>query len=204
MADNRIESRGFAIGRWWIPPFSAGRGECVVLHLPAESDADRDGILACLRGAEPVANLVVPARVAVAGMALGPVGWRRWLLDPTPFDWLRKETNVSADSIHEILRDLRIEPQMPLSRLAGTPRMLLGLAAALAGKPDMLVFSTAGLDPCGVRQVENFVAAHLPEFIGIYLARPYYCQGQLHNPNFFPVGQVATVTAKPESLAEAR
>lgn len=200
MAASRIESHGFTIGGWWFPPFSVGRGECLLLRLPHEAWVDQDRILAYFAGAGAVDGLTLPPTVEIAKWAFRRHGWRRWLSDPTAFDWLKKNTTLSPEATRAFLREHGIEQDIPLSRCAGTARALLGLAAALAKKPEAVVFSTAGLDPLGAEAVKRIVAANLPACIAVYLAWAFISQGHEHYPDF-PNAHVVTVFAKSEALA---
>ena len=184
MDDNRIDSRGFSVGRWCFPAFSLRRGECITLCLPKEARVDGDRMIACLTGAEPVAGLKIRGPVVFAAPATPPSGWRRWFHDPTPFHWLRTNSTLSDDAIRSFLREHGMDPPYPLSRYAGNPRTFLGLAAAYAHKPDVVVFSTSGLDPSGVRETHRIVTQHLSESSAINLAWPLWCPGHEHHDIF--------------------
>lgn len=185
MADIRIDNQGFCIGRWDFPPFKLRCGECVTLCLPKEAPSEEERIVACLTGMELVPGLNVHTKVLFAKPASIPSGWRRWIRNPTPFTWLQKNTTLSDDAIGSFLHEYKMDRNIPLSHLAGNPRMLLGLKAAYAREPEVVVFSTQGLDPMGVREAFRMVNNHLPQCSAIYLAWPFFCQGQeLHD--FFP------------------
>ena len=91
---------------------------------------------------------------------------------------MKQETALSDDAIALFLREHLMDGRVPISRYAGTPRMILRFAAAYSRKPEVLVFSTAGLDPLGVRKAFQIVSEHLPECSAIYLAWPFLSQGQ--------------------------
>jgi len=192
MTDIRIDGRGFSVGRWHFPAFSLRCGECVTLCFPKEAWVDADRIAAGLTGMEPVAGLKLHATALFAKPAASPSGWRRWLQDPTPFEWLRKNTALSDDAIQSFLRKHEMQRSIPLSRCAGTERMLLGLEASFARRPGVVVFSTSGLDPLGVREVFEIVREHLPGCSAIYMAWPFFCQGQEQH-DFFPGSSRETV-----------
>ena len=192
MADIRIDGQEFRIGRWHFPAFAARAGECVTFCFPKEAWVDADRIVACLTGMEPVAGLKLHTTVLFAKPAASPSGWRRWFQDPTPFEWLKKHTTLSEDAIRSFLLKHAMDGNIPLRRFAGTPRALLGLQAAYARKPGGVVFSTAGLDPMGVRDTFRIVAEHLPECSAVYLSWPYVSCGQEHH-DFFPGSARVTV-----------
>jgi hypothetical protein len=192
MADIRIEGQEFTIGRWHFPVFAARGGECVSLCFPKEASVDADRIIACLTGAEPVPGLKLHTTVLFAKPASSPTGWRRWFQDPTPFAWLKKNTSLSEDAIRSFLLSHKMNRRIPVSQYAGTPRTLLGLQAAYARRPGVVVFSTSGLDPLGVRETFRVVADKLLECAAIYLAWPYVSQGQEQH-NLFPGSMRITV-----------
>jgi hypothetical protein len=192
MADIRVDSQGFSIGRWYFPPFTLRGGESVTIRLPPKALVDEDRITRCLTGVECVAGLKTEARIICAKPAASPTGWRRWFQAPTPFVWLKKNTSLSDDAVRFFLVEHQIDLKIPLSRLAGTPRTLLGLQAAFARRPDVIVFSMNGLDPMGVRETFRIVAEHLWQCSAIYLAWPMTCQEQIVH-DFFPGSAEVTV-----------
>jgi hypothetical protein len=184
MGDSRIDSQGFSVGRWRFPAFTLRGGESITLCFPKEARVDQEPIVASLIGSEPVSGLAVCAKVAFADPTLHLSGWRQWLFRSTPLDWMKQNTALSDDAIASFLDEHHMDRRVPISRYAGTPRMILRLAAAYARKPDVLVFSTAGLDRLGVRSIFQFVSEHLPECSAIYLAWPFLSQGQVHCESF--------------------
>ncbi len=178
MDDHCIDSQGFCVGGWGFPPFSLRRGECITLNLPQEARTDHESIVATLTGSKPVAGLNLCASVVYVESAISSSGWRRWFRDPTPWDWLKENTTLSEDVIQSILIEHEMDRRIPLSSYAGTPRLILGLHAAYARNPAVIVFSTAGLDPRGVQAAHRIVSRHLTECAAIYLAWPFSCQGQ--------------------------
>jgi hypothetical protein len=182
MSECRIETHGFYVGHLYIPPFSLGRGECVTIVLPVESCANHEPIVAALTGPDAVSGLTRWTPVVFAEPASVPTGWKRWFAPVTPFAWMKKHTALSDYAIDAFLQAHRMNRRIGLNCCAGTPRAVLGLMAALARSPGVIVFSTAGLDPLGIRETFQIVSDHLPECSAIYLASPYYSQGQLcHN-----------------------
>ena len=202
MGESRIDSQGFSVGQWCFPAFSLGRGECITLCFPKQAIVDtfveQELILPALTGSRPVSGLTLRTSIVVAEAATSPSGWRQRLIQSTPFDWMKKHTALSDDAIASFLQKHNMDRRLPLSAYAGTPRMVLGLGAAYARKPGVIVFSTAGLDPCGVRETFQLVTDHLLECSAIYLAWPFFSQGQEHH-HFFP-GSVSVSVIKNERL----
>lgn len=174
----RKESHGFSIGRWFFPPFTVRRGECITLELPQPARLDCDRIIAAFTGSEPPAGLNFHSMVALAEPARSTSGWKRWFYDPTPFDWLRKKTRLSVDAIKSIVTEHDMDRHVPLSRYAGTPKLICGLFATYARQPDVIIFATEGIDPSGVQAVFRIVSQHLSECAAVYLGWPYTSQGQ--------------------------
>ena len=177
-----------------FPAFKLRGGECGDSWFPAkEAWVDAERIVACLTGMEPVAGLELHTKVLFAKPASSPSGWRRWFHDPTPFEWLKENTTLSEDAIRSFLLNHAMDRSIPLSRYTGTPKMLLGLEAAYARKPKVVVFSTAGLDPTGIDDLFRIVSERLPECAAICLAWPVICQGQEHLGASFPGSALVTI-----------
>src|ERR1700722_8596342 len=140
MSDIRMECQGADIGRWHLPSFALRQGECITLSFPsvAETWTDENPVFRCLTGMESVPGLNLLGTVLVAKPACGPTGWRRLYQKSTTFDWLKKNTTFSDDAIRSFLQDHHMDPKLPLARYAGTPRMILGLAAAFVHRPGVV------------------------------------------------------------------
>ena len=179
-----VDSRGFHVGRWFFPPFSVRHGESISLELPQEATAHHNEIIATLTGSKPVTGLSLRSEVVFVESATVPSGWRRWFHNPTPFDWLRENTTLSENAIQSILDEHQMNRRVPLSCYAANPRLILGLYAAYARKPAVIVFATAGLDPRGIQTVFRIVSEHLTECAAIYLTWPFESQGQEHRSVF--------------------
>ena len=202
MDESRIDSQGFIVGRWSFPAFTLGRGEVISLCFPkgaiVDMFVDRKCILPVLTGSVPVSGLALRTTIALAEDASIPSGWRRWFAPATPFDWMKKYTALSDDAIASFLREHRMDRRIPLNHYGGTSRAALGLMAAYARMPGVLVFSTAGLDPLGIREIFQIVSDHLPGCSAIYLAWPFFCQGQQHH-HVFP-GSLSVSVLNQEEL----
>jgi hypothetical protein len=86
---------------------------------------------------------------------------------------MRKNTPLAAEVIQTLLVENRMDQAIGLSRYAGTQRAVLGLLAAYALAPAVIVFAVAGLDPVGVEEVQRLVSRHLDQCSAIHLALPY-------------------------------
>lgn len=184
MNGSRIDSQGFRVGRWCFPAFSLGPGESIALRLPREATVDHERIIASLTGAKPVVGLAIRG-TAVFARPASCVGWRRWFWRSTPFAWMKKHTTFSDAAILSFLDKHRMTRNTPVTHYAATPRMVLGLAAALARKPEVIVFSTAGLDPLGVCAIIQMISERPSGCAAIYLAWPYF-SGDCEHADLFP------------------
>jgi hypothetical protein len=73
-----------------------------------------------------------------------------------------------------------LDPQIRLNYLPGNYRALLGLAAAWARRPDVLVFSAAAIDQTGRQGLARQITTRLDHWAAIELSGPYVSQGQSH------------------------
>jgi hypothetical protein len=87
-------------------------------------------------------------------------------------------------------------PDCPISSLARNPRTLLGLEAAWARGADVVVFSTVGCDPAGVRAVYDAVAARLHRGAAIQLSY-LFLQSRTMRRDCFPGSVCVEVTRNP-------
>ncbi|TWU14654.1 hypothetical protein CA54_35230 [Symmachiella macrocystis] len=88
---------------------------------------------------------------------------RRLFRQPTVIEWLTQNADISADDAAAIIGGLPVHVLPLLSYNAGNPRAFLGLAAAIAKKPDVIVYSTSGMDLCGILLMHNYAPAHYPD-----------------------------------------
>jgi len=89
-------------------------------------------------------------------------------------EWLAHEAETSKGEAALIVAEYGIPIALDLSIIPGTPRCLLGIAAALARKPQVLVYSTAGLDPAGRIRVHQFLAPRRSGACFIHLSWPSF------------------------------
>lgn len=72
--------------------------------------------------------------------------------------WLANAAGLSKIEAAGVIQSFPRKVAKTLSHNAGTPRAFLGVAAAIAQKPDVIVYSTAGVDPVGCQQLHEYVA----------------------------------------------
>jgi hypothetical protein len=119
----------------------------------------------------------VLGRVEHAHRAWGRPGLLGLFLQPYPADWLRR-AGVGPGDAERIVARLGLKPELRVINLSGKPRALLGLEAAWARGAEVIIFSTAGLDPLGRLAVFDAVRSHLGTCAAIYLSYPYMTQGR--------------------------
>jgi hypothetical protein len=176
--------------------------ESVTITFPNSEVWPQEQIIASLCGSIPIDGLLIHASVALVEPVRTPSGWLQWLRPSTPFDWMKKNTKLSDKDILEFLRQNHIEQHVPVKNQAGTPRLMLGLAAAYARFPQVILFSTAGQPPLGVQQAFDYVLRHLADCSAIYLAWPYWQGGVLRN-EVLPGSVQITVSKKKITAAVA-
>jgi hypothetical protein len=147
--------------------------------MPCLSDSEEESqIIEILTGKRAVPGLHLHGRVDVAYRPSARAGLLGVFRPPRPVDWLRRSGGLSQTEAHAIVARLGLKPEWRLNQLAGTPRMLLGLEAAWARGADVVVFSTAGLDPLGTQEVFREVAAKLDKGAAVHLCYPFVQNGQ--------------------------
>jgi len=177
----RLSCGGIAAGPLWVPPFDLHLGESVCLHLPEYTDDAP--LVAALKGLARGEEGGQPPRVVWGGLAWDdrPRIMRFFLPSPRAVDWLRRVAHVQHTEALAALKQVDLDPSWRLNRMAGNPRTWLGLAAAWAQSPDVLIFSTTGCDPLGQKRVIQAVARWLESGgAAVRLTDPYWTQGSLH------------------------
>jgi hypothetical protein len=177
----RLSSDGFPIGSFLIPAFHLRAGECVCLHLPeAMASYEVEQLIRVLTGKTPLPGVRLLGRVHWAA----PLSNRRHgltgLFRPMRVaDWLSRIAGASPAQAHAILQHLHPnERHCRIEQLAGTPRTLLGLEGAWLAGAQVVVFTTAGLDPLGREAVYQAVSSHFPQGSAIHLSFPFFQNGQ--------------------------
>ena len=72
-------------------------------------------------------------------------------------NWFVRYSSCSRIEARKIISDLPENIHPRLSYNAGTPCCLLAIAAEYFQKPELLIYSTSGLDPAGVKTVNAYV-----------------------------------------------
>jgi hypothetical protein len=192
-----VSSDGFACGALWVPPFRLARGECLQIVAPSYGDSLMIG--AAL--AAPPAGVQVAGRVQFARRAWDPRGRFARLFRPAPTaaGWLVRMAAISAGEAVALLGEFGfdLDPQTRLGRLPGNYRAILGLAAAWARRPDVLVFTAAATDWTGRQWLARQITARLDHWAVIELSGPYFSQGRDHiDPPLLPGASSVSAEAR--------
>ena len=88
---------------------------------------------------------------------------RRFLRQPTVIEWLTQYAGISPDDAATIINafPIRVAPRM--NQNAMNPVRFLGLAAAISKNPDVIVYSTFGMDPRGISLIHKYASANYPD-----------------------------------------
>lgn len=177
MKDRSLTCRGFGLGSFAIPAFEVRPGESVSLLLPSWFELERE-LRDFLTGTQPRSEIKLAAKCVSVRQALPRGGIRGRLFNTMPITWLT-ERGLAGSQASAVLNRHAIEGRTPLSHLATTPRILLGLEAAYHQRPDVIVFAMSGLDPLGRRAVVDLVRTHLDHTGIVSLTYPCTTSGMI-------------------------
>jgi hypothetical protein len=176
----RLSCDGVAVGGLTIPPFQLRGGEVACLHLPVLSWQEEAQLVQALTGEHPVSGIHRFGRVCWARPARNMRRGLFGLFRPgRAVDWLRRSAGVSRAEAEAVVERLGLRREWRVCQLAGNPRLLLGLEAAWARGADVVVFSTVGCDPAGVRAAFEAVARRGDRGAAVYLSYLYSTQGRM-------------------------
>jgi hypothetical protein len=177
----RFASDGFSIGSFLVPSFRLRAGECVCLHLPdAMTSSEVEKLILALTGRTPLAGIRLLGRVHWAAPLRNRRHGLTGLFRPMRVvDWLSQIAGASPAQTEVILLKLQMnERHCRIEQLAGTPRTLLSMEGGWLAGAQVVVFTTAGLDPLGRETVYQAVASHFPHGSAIHLSFPFLQNGQ--------------------------
>ena len=90
----------------------------------------------------------------------------------TSEDWLARVGGISKAEAKEVIADLGIWVAEKVAYNAGTPRALLGIAATLINKPDVIMYTDSGLDPEGRLSLHRFVTSKCQHLSVVHVSYP--------------------------------
>jgi hypothetical protein len=174
-----------------MPRFQLARGKIICLHIPhgfnGAGEVLESELLQLAKRQGKTAVVSAPAQVGFG--ANGP------LLEQTSAEWLSVTAGVSIEESEQIIIGLGERVADKLAYNAGTPRCLLGLAAALISKPDVVAYSTLGCDVQGKWTVHRFVASRCIGMCLVHISHPsVFGDGSPHPRTCPPGAQCFTLT----------
>lgn len=95
---------------------------------------------------------------------------RRLFRKPTIVEWLVQNGEVSREEADTIISNFPIRVARLLCQNAMNPLRFLGLAAAIAKKPDIIAYQTCGMDPRGRSLIHPYARTHFPAGCLIHIA----------------------------------
>lgn len=151
-----------------IPDLDLIPGTVICLHLPPGTI---DPTLDLKHKPVQLANR--QSKIAlVASPAESRRGIRERLRPQTSIEWLVAAAKVSYDEAAAIIRGFGIGVRPVMSHNAGDPRAFLGVAAALANRPDVLIYETTGMSPRGQYRLHEYIAERGSEFCAVHISYP--------------------------------
>jgi len=167
-----------------MPQLDLAPGKFICLHIPHGLDGDVEALerdlpqLASRQGRK--AAISKPAEIWPAGV--------EFFLKQRSTEWLAHTAGISEDESGQVIAGLGVRVAEKLANNAGTPRCLLGIAAKLISKPEVVVYSDAGLDVEGCRTVHRFVAAKCSHVCFVHVSYPAVFGDGSPHPRICPPG----------------
>lgn len=196
-----LSSNSFEIGSFLFPAFQLRIGECVCLHLPeAITSAEVEALIRVLIGKTSLPEVRPLASVRWAA----PVRNRRhgvmdFFRSMRVADWLQRVAGASPTQVQGILQRLSLkERECRIEQLAGTAKTLLSLETAWLAGAQIVVFTTAELDPLGKEAVYQAVDSHFPQGGAIHLSFPFVQNGERRRECF-----AGTMCLEPMKMQES-
>ncbi len=113
--------------------------------------------------------------VSIAKTAMPKKGLLSLLKRPDKCDcWLVSEGGIDLKSAQQIIESFPFDVHPRLDHNAMNLRKFLGLAAAFAKRPDIIVFETSGMDPLGVEQLYSYIKANIKQIFMVEVCWPEY------------------------------
>lgn len=147
---------GMCVGDATIPPFEVSTGDYVGLANPVEYGDQWKELMQSLGG------LCLRPEVHIAGRSsvITPPGFQELeeTLGPQRITDVAMGRGLPRASAERIIIGLGLDPDRAYGDLQLTPRLILDLRLAWAEGAELVIFSSAGLDPSGVVAVDGEVS----------------------------------------------
>ena len=176
MNDKVIDCLGFKLGDISVPPFELNVGEFKQIQWLF---SEKDRFLKIVTGKEKHPALKIFKPIDVVSPPISK-NWFSWIFDrQTAKDYLLKNTIFSNDDVMDVLQKFNIHPNLPIHSMGLTQRLLLALEIAWT-QVNVVIFTTAGLDPLGVETICESVKARLDGGASLHVSSstPNWFSGQ--------------------------
>jgi hypothetical protein len=159
----KLACHGVKVGPYFLPPFCLHAAEAVCLHVPFRSfSGEEKEFIKVLTGTVPIAGLELHGLASWAdSVSLAKRRFRFLFREPTVAEWLHQTAGFTRDEALGFTERLGWRADWRVSALAGTHRTLLALELAYARGCEVILFSTSGLDPTGIRTAHELVSSRL-------------------------------------------
>ncbi len=182
MADFRMRCAGGVLEDWWVPPFDVHDGQAVTLYVPSDYVIrDEHPLSTTFDKLRSIAE--ISGKAICAEPASPPYGFWSWFKDHSASGWLRRVGGMSHDQAMETIRRLDLWRD-DIRYLPGNFRLRLGMEAACAQNPDLLVFSTIAVDWTGMQSAFAMATSQSTRRAAIYLSFPFISQGRIQHHDF--------------------
>ena len=142
-----------------IPQLELWPGRIICLHIPHGFHEEFSAL-----EQEVLRAVCCPAR--------NRRGCREYFRRQRTAEWLSQAAGIMEQEAAELIASFDVRVADILSANALTPRCLLGIAAALCKRPEVVIYSTCGLDPSGRLAVHRFVALNSGALCAVHLSSP--------------------------------
>lgn len=176
----RLQSRGFRVGRLFLPALEVRAGEVVCLHVPPAFGEERSLLLDLFASGSDTPHLSFHGTVASVTRPMPPRGWFGLWRDNRIKSWLIRSAGLESEQADSILRRWKTHGGERIGRIQWNPRTWIAFDAALTRGAEILVFDSAGNDPKGIGVIHDFLTTHArrPSIVEVS------CHADLHRTCF--------------------
>ena len=157
---------GMCVGDVMVPPFEVFTGDYVGLTIPTDYGIQWAELMQSLGGSRQTSKVHLAGRSSV----IGPLGFQplETTIESQRLIDVALARGFPRASAETTILSLGLEPERAYSSLQLTPRLLLELRLAWGKGAELVVFSSAGLDPSGILAVAAEVSQVLDQCAAIH------------------------------------
>ena len=156
----RMICTGFRVGDIVVPPFQVDAAEYVALMVPSPYGVSWFRLMNLLTGVDESSSVQVNG-VTIKGQFVTPPMYNAAPL-VLPLSQYLHGLNISEKQTRNLLGLLRLSPELAVEELQLTSRHELDISIMLLRGAELIVTTTAGLDPTGMRKVGHLVTSAFP------------------------------------------